>query len=289
MRRWTCFVSAVILAMAAVSGMPAPAEPAPERIISLIPAVTEMLFAIGAGPQLVAVSSFDHFPPDVETLPRVGALLDPDLERILSLRPDLVIVYGSQRDLHRQLDRARIPVYPYSHAGLADITTTIETLGARAGREQAASELARLITSRIAATKARVAGRPRPKTLIVFGREPLTMRGVYASGGLGFIHDMVEAAGGANLFADVKRQAVQATSELILTRRPEVVLELHGSPMAPDAIRRETAVWQTMASVPAVRNGRVYLLADARTVVPGPRVADAIELIARTLHPGAFR
>lgn len=261
----------------------------PTRIISLIPAVTEMLFAIGAGPQLVAVSSFDHFPPDVESLPKVGALIDPDLERIMALRPDLVVVYGSQQELHRQLERAKIPVYAYSHAGLADITTTIEALGARVGREQAASQLARQITSRIAATKARVAGRTRPRTLIVFGREPLAMRGVFASGGVGFIHDMVEAAGGANLFADVKRQAVQATSELILTRRPEVVLELHGSPMSPEDLRRETAVWQAMAGVPAVRNGRVYILADARTVVPGPRVADAIELIARTLHADAFK
>ena len=71
----------------------------PQRIISLIPAVTEILFAIGAGPQVVAVSSFDEYPPEVKNLQRVGALLDPDLERILSLRPDLVAVYGSQEDL----------------------------------------------------------------------------------------------------------------------------------------------------------------------------------------------
>lgn len=288
MKRWICLFAAV-LAFAVHDGSAALPQGTPLRIISLIPAVTEMLFAIGAGAQVVAVSSFDHFPPEVDRLPKVGALVDPDLERIISLRPDLVVVYGSQQDLHRQLTRAKIPVYAYAHAGLADITTTITELGTRVGRKQPASRLAGQISSRIAATRARVAGRARPKTLIVFGREPLTLRGVYASGGLGFIHDMVEAAGGTNLFADVRREAVQATTELILTRRPEVVLELHGSPMSPSHLRRETAVWQTMTSLPAVRDGRVYLIADERTVVPGPRVADAVELIARTLHAAAFR
>jgi iron complex transport system substrate-binding protein len=78
------------------------ATPAPgkaQRIVSLVPAVTEMLFAIGAGPQVVGVSSYDHFPAEVEALPKVGALVDPDTERILSLRPDLVVVYGSQSDV----------------------------------------------------------------------------------------------------------------------------------------------------------------------------------------------
>ncbi len=127
-----------------------PSQPAPARIISLIPAVSEMLFAIGAGPQVVAVSSFDDYPPEVLTLPRVGALLDPDLERILSLRPDLVIVYESQVDLRRQLERATIPMFVYKHAALADITTTIRQLGARVGRDEGATAVTRRIDEKLA-------------------------------------------------------------------------------------------------------------------------------------------
>src|SRR4051794_22989768 len=85
----------------------------PRRIISLIPAVTEMLFAIGAGPQVIAVSSFDEYPPEVKNLQRVGALLDPDVERILSLRPDLVVLFGSQEDLSKQLARANVATFSY--------------------------------------------------------------------------------------------------------------------------------------------------------------------------------
>ena len=117
----------------------------PRRIISIIPAVTEMLFSIGAGPQVIAVGSFDHYPPEVEKLQRVGALIDPDVERILSLRPDLVAVYRSQADLRVQLERAKIPVYLYSHAALPDITTTIRDLGVRVGRRMKAATVGRLL------------------------------------------------------------------------------------------------------------------------------------------------
>ena len=87
------------------------------RIISLVPALTEILFAIGAGPQVIAVSSYDDDPPEVKTLPRVGALLNPDTERILSMRPDLVLVYGSQAELFNQLNRSGIPIFRYRHGG----------------------------------------------------------------------------------------------------------------------------------------------------------------------------
>src|SRR6185436_19044152 len=99
----------------------------PSRIVSLIPAVTEMLFALGAGPRLVGVSSFDRFPPEVAKIPKVGALLDPDLDRILSLQPDLVILYHTQSDLRKQLERAQVPAYVYSHAGLRDVTSTLRS------------------------------------------------------------------------------------------------------------------------------------------------------------------
>ena len=261
----------------------------PARIISLIPAVTEMLFAVGAGPQVVAVSSFDRYPPEVSKLQRVGALLDPDVERILSLRPDLVVVYASQSDLRTQLDRAKVPTYVYSHAGLADITTTLQQIGERVGHGQEASDLTRQIQARITAVRKRVAGHDRPRTLTVFDRESLTLRGIYASGGIGFIHDMVDAAGGDNVFSDVKQQAVQATTELILARRPDVILELRGNPMPRDIRAKEIAVWRSLASLPAVRSSRVYLIDQQMTVVPGPRVGEGVELIAKTLHPDLFK
>ena len=256
----------------------------PARIVSLIPAVTEMLFALGAGNRVVGVSSFDKFPPEVARIEKVGALLDPDLERILSLQPDLVVVYHTQADLRKQLERAKVPVYVYSHAGLRDVTATIRSIGNRINLATRAAGLAGDIESRIDAIRRAAAVGPRPRTLIVFGRENFALRGIYASGGLGFVHDMATAAGAQNVFADMKREAVQATTELILARRPELILELRAEPMDAETERRELQVWRQLASVPAVASGRVYIIADPRTVIPGPRVVAGIEVLAARIR-----
>jgi len=256
----------------------------PTRIISVVPAATEILFALGAGPRVVAVSSFDHEPPDVDRLPRVGALMDPDVERILSLKPDLIVIYGSQHDLAQQMSRAGIPQFAFVHGGLADILTTITALGERTDTRDAASRLVASIRSQLDAISARVAGKPRPRTLIVFGRDPGALRNLYASGGIGFLHDMVEAAGGADVFADVKRESVQAASETLISRAPDVIIEIR----AGDETVPNPDDWNALPSIPAVQRHRVVVLVGSELVTAGPRVAAATERIARAIHPEAF-
>jgi iron complex transport system substrate-binding protein len=277
-------LGAALMTAASVEPLPPAVHPErPGRIVCLVPAVTEMLFAIGAGPQVAAVSSFDTYPPEVANLPRVGALLDPDLERILSLRPDLVVVYSTQVELRQQLDRAGVPQFVYTHARLADVMTTIRELGARVDRAEQARDVATSIEAALEEIRTRVADRRRPRTLLVIGREPGTLRGIVASGGVGFLHEMLEVAGGQNVFADVRRESVQATSELVLTRRPEAILEIRGSPLTEQQARAERAAWSLLPAVPAVRAGRIHIIGDPRTVVPGPRVAEGAELFERAL------
>src|ERR1019366_3198986 len=104
--------------------------------------VTEMIFAMGDGANVVGVSSYDHYPPEATTRPKVGALVDQDVERMLSLRPDLVIVYSPQTDLIARLSRAHVPMFSYEHAGLPDITATFRLIGARVGHASEADRLA---------------------------------------------------------------------------------------------------------------------------------------------------
>ncbi len=262
----------------------------PQRIISLVPAITEVLFAIGAGPQVIAVSSYDDDPPEVTKLPKVGALLDPDTERILALRPDLVIVYGSQTTLKEQLAKAGIAWFDYRHAGLADVFPEFVALGSRTGHEAEARTRVAEMEARLNAVRTRIAGRPRPRTLLVFGREPRAMRTLEASGGIGFLNDMLELAGGRNVFADVRTQAVRVSTEMLITRAPDVVVELHyGSTMSQIDVAAEQAVWKRVGAVPAVKAGRIHLLFGDHLVVPGPRLVRAVEELARAIHPDAFR
>jgi iron complex transport system substrate-binding protein len=258
----------------------------PKRIISLVPNVTEILFAIGAGPQVVAVSTYDIEPPDVRSLPTVGALIDPDTERILSLRPDLVITYGSQSDLQAQLKRASIPFFDYRHGGLDHIMVTMRALGARTGHAEQAEQVARDLQSAIDAVKARVAGKPRPRTLLVFGREPGSLRNIYASAGRGFLHDMLVVAGGEDVLDDIDRESAQVSTEMILARRPDVILELNAATRLNDAdLKAVVDPWMRLSSVPAVRNKRVTVINGPGLTVPGPRVIAGIEKMEKALHP----
>jgi iron complex transport system substrate-binding protein len=262
----------------------------PRRIVSLVPALTEMLFAIGAGPQVVAVSSYDDFPPEVKSLPRVGALLDPDMERILALRPDLVISYGSQSEMQAQLARAKIRVFSYRHAGLNGVFTSLKEIGAAVGRAAESDRLAREIRTGLAGIEARVHGRARPRTLLVFERDPASLRGVYVSGGIGFLHDMLGIAGGVNVFADVARESVQPSVETMLARAPEVILEVRATGLLASAdVDQAKRVWGALASIPAVQRGRIQVLLGEQLVVPGPRVVQGTEAFARALHPDAFK
>jgi iron complex transport system substrate-binding protein len=296
-KRLIGFVLAAALALAAFTvadadlqvRLAAQTQPA-TRIVSLVPALTEMLFAIGAGPQVVAVSSYDEFPPEVKSLPRVGALLDPDMERILALRPGLVVSYASQADLQAQLARAKIRVFSYRHAGLTGMFSTLTELGAAVGRPVEAERLAREIRNGLDAVQAKVRARPQPRTLLVFERDPASLRGIYVSGGVGFLHDMLGIAGGVNVFADVARESVQPSIETILARAPEIILEIRATGLlAPADIAQAKHVWGTLASVPAARDGRIAILNGDHLVVPGPRVVQATEAFARALHPGAFK
>jgi iron complex transport system substrate-binding protein len=254
------------------------------RVVSLVPAVTEMLFAVGAGPQVVGVSSFDTTPAEVATRPRVGALLDPDVERILSLKPDLVVTYGSQDALQQQLARAKIATFTYRHGGIGDTLATLEAIGARTGHADAGREAAQMLRAQLTSVRMRVDGRPRPKVLLVFGREPGSIRNVWASGGKGFLHELLDVAGADNVFADVDRENVQATSELLLTRAPEVIVELRAEGRADES----PSPWLALPGLPAVKSGRIVSLRGGQFVVPGPRLGGAAEALARALHPDAW-
>ncbi len=286
--RQTGLIAVLTLALlSACSQAVQPGAPAAtRRLVSLVPAATEMLFAIGAGSQVVGVSSYDRFPPEVSSLPRVGALLDPDTERVLSLRPTLVIVYASQGEQAARFEAAGIRTYTFKHGGISAAFNAMRDLGRATGHEAEAMAAIERVTEQLNAIRRRVSGRPRPRTLLVIGRQPGTLQGIYASGGTGFLHEMLEIAGGVNVFADVERESVQPSHETLLARAPEAIVELQAQASADEGLERR--VWLPLASIPAVRTGRIAVLSGEYLVVAGPRLAQGTEALARALHPGAF-
>lgn len=288
--------SLILIAVLAATGGTAraaaqqPDAPVPRRIVSLVPSLTEMLFAIGAGPQVVGVSSYDTYPPETKSRPRVGALLDPDVERILALRPDLVLTYGSQSTLEAQLGRAGIRSFSYRHGGMDVVLATLRRLGTETGHAAAANRMAGEIQAQLDAIRMKVRGRAKPRVMLVFARPPGSLQQLYAAGGTGFLHDMLDIVGAVNVFADVERESVQPSHETMIRRAPDIILEISGTREISEAdAARSRAAWAALASIPAVRSGRIYFLSGDYLVIPGSRVPRAAEAFARVVHPAAFK
>ncbi len=277
------------LIIALALGVVLTAAPRPARVVSLIPAVTEMLFAMGAGSDVIGVSSFDRFPGEVSSRQKVGGLLDPDTERILTLRPTLVVIYETQVELRDRLAAAGVPTWPYRHGSIASIYDTILGLGHALGRTADAEALTRRMQQEVADVRGALRAQPAVPTLFVIGRDVGALQHLDVAGGDGFLNEIVELAGGINVFRDVARPAVEASTELVLARRPEAILELWVNRRLDAATRqREVAVWNALPAVPAVHNHRIFEINDERLAVPGPRLPNGIRLFASLLHPDAL-
>jgi iron complex transport system substrate-binding protein len=254
----------------------------PTRVISLVPGVTETLFAIGAQDALVGVTEFCDYPAQARLKPRVGGMLAPSLEAMVALKPDVVIATtsGNREETFTQLERLRIPVYLVNPATVADVLDLIARLGAVTGREQAAGHLIAALSARIKAVTERVASLPRPRVLYVLWPEPLI---VPARGAL--VSELLALAGGDSVTADGGESYPRYSVEAAVARAPQViVLASHGS--GQGAMTREK--WERFTSLPAIKAGRLYTADGNLLHRYGPRVVDGLELLARLIHPEAF-
>lgn len=252
------------------------------RIISLVPAVTEMLFAIGAADRLVGRTDFCDYPPAARAKPSVGGMVAPSLELLVSLKPDLVIVTssGNSDDTRAQLERLRLPVYLVDPHGLSDVFRTMERLGDLTDRRARAGALVAGLEGRVRAVAARVAARPRPRVLYVVWPEPLIVPGRGAA-----VTELIALAGGDSVTAEGPEGYPRYSVEAAVAGAPDViVLARHGAGVAPYAREK----WERFAGLPAIRAGRLHAVDGDLFHRFGPRVVDALEILARLLHPGAF-
>ena len=281
-----CFLPGVAQALTVVDqtghAMTLPA--APRRIVSLVPGVTEILFAIGAQDALVGVTDFCDYPPDARRKARVGDMLAPNLETLVSLRPDVVVATrsGNREETFDQLKRLGLPVYIVDEPpGIADVLRLVGSLGQLTGRRDAAAAVAARLDRRITAVRERVAGRPHPRVLYVLWPEPLIVPG---RGSL--VSELIASAGGESVTADQGQGYPRMSLEAAVGRAPEVIiLARHGAGTGPAA--REQ--WQRLESLPAIRSGRLYAADGDLLHRYGPRVVDGLELLARLIHPEAFK
>jgi iron complex transport system substrate-binding protein len=261
----------------------APAAYAAEqmRIVSLAPSVTEDLFALGAGAEVVGVSQYCDYPPQVRDLPRVGSFLTPNLEAIIALRPTLVVGLELSSDVRqiRALNSMGYPVLLVSDDSLDEIESSIETVGARIDRKPEARRIVAQIESQIAAVRQRLANVKPRRALMLVGHQPIV-----AVGAGTYLDQLMRIARADNIGAAAGEQWPHLSIEYIIAMRPEVVLD--GSMGSDQSSSSE--FWKRYPQIPAVRDNRVLGYAEDPMLHAGPRVGDSLEIIARMIHPEAW-
>ena len=249
----------------------------PRRIISLVPSVTDDVFALGAASTVVAVSDFTKFPVAATSKPSVGSILHPSIESIVALHPDLILAMPVANDAPTlaQFDRLGIPVFLVDTHGLNGILTSITDLGRALHREPEAAALDASLAARIAAVRTRALGKPALPVFLPIAFEPVITVGKGA-----FITDLIAAAGARSVTADLPEEWPHISMEAVVARQPQVLLLIHDSFTDVESIRNRPG-WKDL---PALRHNRVLLL-DERVYLPSPAAIDALEDMARQFHP----
>jgi iron complex transport system substrate-binding protein len=272
-------VAAIALSVACSRGTSSAAAVA-SRVVSLGPATTEALFAIGAGARTVGRSRYCDYPPEATKLPAVGGI-EPDLEAILQLRPDLVVGPSgawSTRFAKTLQERGIATWFPAEITALAGVDAMLLTLGDRTGTRPGAERVVASLHAQEQHVDAVVAGKPRPRVLLVVGSSPIVVAGPAS-----FADELLRRAGGTDAMTDGGAWPV-VSFERLVELDPDVILDAAEGD-APSPITPEAAGW---SGVRAVREGHVVPIHDERILRPGPRVAEGLAVIAHALHPEAL-
>ncbi|HEX4664323.1 MAG TPA: cobalamin-binding protein [Terriglobales bacterium] len=249
----------------------------PHRVICLMPTVTDTVFALGAGDDVVAISDYTKYPAAALTKPSVGDLIKPSIETILSLHPDLVI--GMQpkgpMEVTDQLERAGIPIFLVSPHGIAGIFQSIESVGMALNRTPQADALVHSLQQRVDAVRTRTKGLPAPRIFMPIWYDPITTIGKNA-----FITEVIEAAGGRSVTDDLTSEWPQISMEVVLERAPDALLLVRGGKTTLQVLQDRPG-WSSMT---AIKARRAYYV-DDRINFASPVAIDALEDLAKQFHP----
>jgi ABC-type Fe3+-hydroxamate transport system substrate-binding protein len=249
----------------------------PHRIICLTPSVTDTVFALGAGDDVVAISDYTKYPKAALTKPSVGDLIHPSIERIVAFHPDLVIGNAplGPSETAKQLERLGVAVYLVNPQGIAGILHAVRDLGDAVNRAPAASTLAASLNARVQAVRTHTQNLPRPTVLLPVWYDPITTIGRHA-----FITEIIAAAGGRSVTDDIVADWPQISMEAVMERAPQALLLVRGGKVSLDVLKDRPG-W---SALPAVQARRVFYV-DDRINFPSPVAIDALEDLAREFHP----
>jgi len=249
----------------------------PHRLICLAPSVTDTVYRLGRGGDIAGVTDYTKYPAEAAEKPSVGGIINPSLEKIVSLQADLVLAVADLNSLElvHSIERLGLPVFVVHPLGLEGIYRSIEDIGGVIGEPAKARELVGLLRQREQAVRQRVAGKDAPTVFYVLWHDPIMTAGHGA-----FITELIEIAGGRSISSDLAAEWTRISFEVVLARQPRYLLLVRGSETTLEALRQQ-ANWRKLD---AVRNARVFYV-DDRMIFSSPVALDALEELAREFHP----
>jgi iron complex transport system substrate-binding protein len=253
-----------------------------DRVISLAPNLTEIVFAVGGGDRLVGNTTYCDYPPEAKAVAKVGDSLQPSLERIIALRPQVVLIStASQLEVFtQQLQNRNIAAFVTDPHDLEAVFRSIEQVGQILGQTEQASAVVKKLRERTSVVQQAVENTKPVRVFYQTSGEPL-----YTIGKDAFVTDLIRRAGGVSVTADVPGAWPKYSSESALAARPEAIILPTGGSMGA----ANSTVAEALRNSPAVLAGRVYKINDDYLARPGPRLVDGLEALARALHPEAFK
>ncbi len=253
------------------------------RIVSLVPALTEVMYAVGAEAQLAGVSQFCLYPPEAQKRPTVGGLLNPNLENVLRLRPHVVLLYRSQSDFAGRLHSLGVRSHLQDLDRLEHLYEAIGRVGEITGKGAEATSLSASLRNSFQAVSQRNASQRPVRALVVVSRSQTALQHLYQAGPQNFLGELLVIAGGTH--AVVGGAAI--SREDIIRAGPEVIIDMSLAEGGKRAGLEESAqaLWSELSTVPAVRNGRVHTLVNPHSLVPGPFLPEVAKQFEKILQP----
>ena len=249
------------------------------RVVSLSPNITEIIFALGAGDHLVGVTTFCDYPPEAKQITSVGGVLDPNYEVILSLAPDVVIVLKTQEQCAVGLRELGLKACVVANETLDDVYESITTIGELLDKQAEAKTLREEMEGGMNAVREKVTGLEMRSAAFVVEHGRGALQDIYVVGSNNFMNELMEMAGGHNVFADLGRGYPQVNLEAFIERSPEIIFDATKDVGDPYSIFKEYS---------SAKEVKVYFCYDDFIQKPGPRLVQSLEYLARRLHPEAF-
>ena len=259
---------------------------ASQRVISTSPAITEILFALGAGDRVVGVTDYCSFPKKACLLPSIGGPLNPSTETWISLKPDLIIIQEDSIVINKHATILKIPILKVSVNNLENILTSIQAIAQTMQVSKRGNQLVDNINSEIKQYRTRLRKLKPRQVLMLLSDTNDPSRDLYAVGRNTFLNELLSIAGGENILPDTMATYPKISKEFIIAKSPEIIIEIGPkSNLSSDGILDRKKTWGKYPTLNAVKNNRLYFIGADYILIPGPRLINILDDLTRNIHP----